>query len=86
VPGQISRWPNAWLRRFAYDRGLAAAVFVWILSVSDVTRIPHAIERNNTRDTDRLFPLVYEGLRLFGLEEVVESASGPDVAGDRFGL
>ena len=44
--------------------------------MSDVTRILNAIERGNTRDADKLLPLVYEELRLLAAQKMSHEPPG----------
>jgi len=67
---------NAWLRGFACGHAFSAAVFVWIFSMSDVTRILNAIEGGDTRAADKLLPLVYEELRLLAAQKLSQERPG----------
>jgi RNA polymerase sigma factor (TIGR02999 family) len=44
--------------------------------MSDVTRILNAIERGDTKATDELLPLVYEGLRLLAAQKLSHEKPG----------
>jgi len=44
--------------------------------MSDVTRILNAIERGDTRDADKLLPLVYEELRLLAAQKLSQEPPG----------
>jgi RNA polymerase sigma factor (TIGR02999 family) len=46
------------------------------LVMSDVTRILNAIEQGNTRDADKLLPLVYEELRLLAAQRLSKEPPG----------
>jgi RNA polymerase sigma factor (TIGR02999 family) len=76
LPEQISKYSNAWLRRFAYGHALTVVVLAWKVSMSDVTRILNAIEQGDARATDKLLPLVYEELRLLAAQRLSQERPG----------
>jgi len=73
---QISENGDTWLPTVACGHALTAAVFAWVLSMSDVTRILNAIEGGDTRAADELLPLVYEELRLLAAQKLSHEPPG----------